>query len=342
MKRFNPFILFISFLLIHLVSCHKEEDLYPAPQVAEGLQTQTFEMGENYSNQLFFDFESQETASNAFGKWDIGLSCDGVPHVIICAGKNTGYAAARLSGTPIEEIKDINFKNLPWKFDDPKGNIDSNALSGCFNKAKLGYEGNPNEVFIFDLGADSVTEKRYIKIQFISAIGGNYSFKWGYVFDSIIYPVALKTNESRNYVYYSFGTRNEVENEAVDNQHWDVVFTTYKEPIPDKDGLIYPYIIRGVLINPKKVEVAEVGDVIQFNDLTYADAIQSTYSKTLNEIGYDWKEYDQDASKYTIIPNKYYLLKTNKENYFKLRFVDFYDDQGRKGFPKMAWELLNP
>ncbi len=164
----------------------------------------------------------------------------------------------------------------------------------------------------------------------------------GYIFDSITQRVTLKTNESRNYVYYSFGKQREVENEPVDNKNWDVVFTTYKDAIPDINGVIYPYIIRGVLINTKKVEVAEVSDVIPFNDLTYADAIQNTYSKTLNEIGYDWKEYDQDASKYTIVPNKYYLLRTDKENYFKLRFVDFYDDQGRKGFPKMAWELLNP
>ncbi|MDA8628839.1 HmuY family protein [Bacteroidia bacterium] len=342
MKRFISFTFLISFLLIHLVSCHKEEELYPAPQVAEGLQTQTFEMGENYSNQLFFDFESQQTATNEYGLWDIGLSCDGIPHAIICAGKNTNYSVARISDIPIENVKDINFKSLNWKYDDPKGNIDSNALSGCFTKVDLGYEGNPNEVFIIDLGSDSSIENRYIKLQFISAIGGNYQFKWGYVFDSIIQPVILKTNESRNYVYYSFGKETEVENEPVDNKNWDVVFTTYKDAIPDKNGVIYPYIIRGVLINPKKVEVAEVGDVIQFNDLTYADAIQNTYSKTLNEIGYDWKEYDQDASKYTIVPNKYYLLKTNKENYFKLRFVDFYDDQGRKGFPKMAWKLLNP
>jgi len=24
----------------------------------------------------------------------------------------------------------------------------------------------------------------------------------------------------------------------------------------------------------------------------------------------------------------------------KMKFVDFYDDQGRKGYPKMAWEIL--
>ena len=38
--------------------------------------------------------------------------------------------------------------------------------------------------------------------------------------------------------------------------------------------------------------------------------------------------------------NKIYIFKDTKDNYFKMKFVDFYDDNGKKGYPKMAWELL--
>ena len=79
-----------------------------------------------------------------------------------------------------------------------------------------------------------------------------------------------------------------------------------------------------------------------WNSFQYADALQLPFNKNWNEIGYDWKEYDQNAGRYTIVPNRFYILKTKNGNYFKMRFVDFYDDQGRKGYPKMAWELLKP
>jgi hypothetical protein len=64
------------------------------------------------------------------------------------------------------------------------------------------------------------------------------------------------------------------------------------------------------------------------------------FSRKLNEIGYDWKAYDQDANQYTIVPNKYFVIRDVTGNYFKIKFVSFYNDQGIKGFPKMAWEYL--
>ena len=338
-------IIFVSLtIVIAFIStgCHKEEALYLAPQVADGIQTQTFAMGENYSNQLYFNFETQETSSNEFGTWDVGFSCDGVPHAIICSGKNTSFSVARLNGIPFTDIQDINFKTLEWKYDNPGGDIDSLALANCYIHNGDGFIGTKNEVFILDLGADSALENRYIKIQFVSVVGGLYRFRWGKIFDNEINEVSIPTQKVKNYVYYSFATKAEVENEPLVKSNWDIVFTTYKESIPDKNGLIYPYIIRGALINRHKIKVAELGEEANFSQFSYSDALQTQYSYKLNEIGYDWKEYDQDANKYTIVPNKFYVLKTINDNYFKMRFIDFYDDQGIKGYPKMAWELLNP
>ena len=62
-------------------------------------------------------------------------------------------------------------------------------------------------------------------------------------------------------------------------------------------------------------------------------------TKKQNEIGYDWKQYDQSSDQYTMVPKRVYLLKTNGL-IFKMKFVDFYNDQGKKGYPKLAWELL--
>jgi len=342
LKTSKTFVILLSLTGL-FTNCHKEESLYPNPTVAEGLQTQVFEMGESYSQQLFFDFESQQIGSNAFGNWDLGVACNGRPHVIICGGKNVQFSAAKIENQDFLEIHSIDPKSLDWRFDHPSGNIDSMAMCEAFESTPGGYIGKPNEVYIMDLGADSTIDRRYIKIQFLNAIGGLYQFLWGYVYDSSEYFITkIQTKPEYNYAYFSFSKKKLVQNEIFESRNWDVVFTTYKEGIPDENGLIYDYVIRGALINPNKISVVQIDKAIPFNNFTYLDALQQPYNRNWNEIGYDWKEYDQTAGRYTIVPDRYYVLKTKKGNFFKMRFVDFYDDQGRKGYPKMAWELLKP
>jgi hypothetical protein len=64
------------------------------------------------------------------------------------------------------------------------------------------------------------------------------------------------------------------------------------------------------------------------------------FSPSYEEIGFDWKIWSLTANKYTVDQNKVYVIIDSKGDYYKLKFVDFYDDQGRKGYPKMAWEIL--
>lgn len=145
LKTSKTFVILLSLTGL-FTNCHKEESLYPNPTVAEGLQTQVFEMGESYSQQLFFDFESQQIGSNAFGNWDLGVACNGRPHVIICGGKNVQFSAAKIENQDFLEIHSIDPKSLDWRFDHPSGNIDSMAMCEAFESTPGGYIGKPNEV----------------------------------------------------------------------------------------------------------------------------------------------------------------------------------------------------
>jgi len=334
-------LIILASLLLQLWGCEKEEPLYPQPKIAAGLQTATFEMGETYSNQLWFDFESQKTFTNQFGKWDVGFSCSGEPHITICGGKSAFLSVAKITDVDFDHIDGSLMQSLDWKFDNPNGHIDSLAFSGCFAKQSNGYIGKPNETYVIDLGVDTIPYKRYVKMQFLSVRGGVYEFLWSYVLDpQFLYLTKVYTKPDRNYAYFNFSTMQLVENEPVALNEWDLVFTTYKESIPDVNGVMYPYIIRGALINPFKISVAQIDGGIPFDQFNIQDAQSLMYNKNVNEIGYDWKEYSQSASKYTMVPNRYYVIKTINGNYFKMRFIDFYDDKGRKGYPKMAWEIL--
>jgi hypothetical protein len=148
----------------------------------------------------------------------------------------------------------------------------------------------------------------------------------------------ITVNRDKNFMYYQFLEHRTVDNEPFNNDQWDILFTTYKESVPDANGVPYPYVIRGVLINSKKVSVAQL-DKVDFNTIDKAYASAVLYGKKQDEIGYDWKQYDQTAERYTMVPNRVYLIKTT-DAIIKMKFVDFYNDQGVKGYPKMAWEIL--
>ncbi len=331
------------FIVLSFQACEKPEALYPAPVASKGLQIKSFAMGENYENQLFFNFGSQLLSSSAHGSWHIGFSSFGEkPHIIINGGLNAYVTVTHFSTTNFASINNKDhIKSAIWRFDDPSGSPDSLAFGPCYSEQlPSGEYSVKSGLFVMDLGSNIPDSIRYVKIVLKSILGGAYHFQWGYLSDAAPRKlVQVKINPDYNYSYYNFHQDAIVLNEPVPSKDWDIVFTTYKDAVPDNQGVIYPYVIRGVLINPRNVTVAEVNGV-NFNDISLAMAEQTPFTKILDEIGYDWKSYDQTAERYTIVPNKNYLIKNADGNIFKLRFLDFYNDQGIKGFPKLAWELL--
>ncbi|MEY5036597.1 MAG: hypothetical protein RLZZ110_1614, partial [Bacteroidota bacterium] len=182
---------------------------------------------------------------------------------------------------------------------------------------------------------------RYVQLQITDFKPGiSYSIAYGLLNQKTLDRTeTIAINPNKNFVYYHFLEHRVVENEPMDNHQWDILFTTYKESVPDANGVLYPYVIRGVLINPKKVQVAQL-DKVNFDAIDKTTALAAAFSRKQDEIGYDWKQYDQAAERYTMVPNRVYLLKTS-DALIKMKFVDFYNDQGIKGYPKMAWEILN-
>lgn len=337
-------LILFSPLIILLNSCERPEKLYELKPIPAGLQTKTFGMGENYENQIWFEFSSQQFYINRHDGWDIAFSCDGSHRILVNGGKNGSFGVKRYYGRDFNYVfAPSDLKNTTWDFDNPSAESDSLVFSNWCTGAGTQYYGK-DYLYVFDLGDDTLGAKRYIKFKIVERNGGVYSFKWCFIDDTIAtYEEFKRIDETRNYIYYNFSTQSEVYNEPVDKNHWDIVFTTYKKWIPNESNgnLPYPYVLRGVLSNPNGVLVKEVsGSAVKFEDINLAFAKSQTMSTALDEIGYDWKVWSMTANKYTVDQNKIYIIIDTKGDYYKLKFVDFYDDLGRKGYPKMAWELL--
>ena len=321
-------------------ACEKPEKLYPQPKTSLGVQSQIFAMGENYANQLWFDFATQKTETNAFGIWHMGFSCDpSQPRVSINGGISASFGVARFAGSSFGKITADSIKKVQWHFDNPNGDPDSSAFPQAFVKNGTQWEVN-DYTYVIDLGDKIKDSTRYVQLKFNGCKPGqSYDFEYKNLEpNGFLRKQTITVNRDKNFVYYQFLAHRIVDNEPFNNDQWDILFTTYKESVPDANGVPYPYVIRGVLINSKKVSVAQL-DKVDFNAIDKAFASAVVYGKKQDEIGYDWKQYDQTAERYTMVPNRVYLIKTT-DAIIKMKFVDFYNDQGVKGYPKMAWEIL--
>ena len=89
-----------------------------------------------------------------------------------------------------------------------------------------------------------------------------------------------------------------------------------------------------------KVQVA-VDSSLNYNDITLNDAnTYSYFSNKKNIIGYNWKYFDFDTQTYTVKSYITYVIKNNSSEYYKMRFIDFYNEVGEKGFPKIEIQKL--
>ncbi len=102
---------------------------------------------------------------------------------------------------------------------------------------------------------------------------------------------------------------------------------------------VTPYQVTGVLLNPNNV-TAYKETVVKFEDITYDHVASKTFSNAENFIGYDWKTYDFNTSGYVVNSKITFVIKNTQGIYYKLRFIDFYDDFGVKGTPKFELQRL--
>lgn len=337
----NFLFILCSVSLVFAVSCEKPEKLWDKPNVPAGIQTQVFGMGENYENQLWFEFSSQNTATNHHDIWDIAFASDDRHVILVNGGKNAFFSVAKFQGADFNSFTSIDIKKTVWDFDNPSGESDSMVMDGWCEKSGPGKYTGKGILYVFDLGEDSLGLARYIKLKILSRDNGVYHINWGLLSDTVAtHDEFLRTSESKNYIYYNFTQQKEVYNEMLDKNNWDIVFTTYKKWIPDEFGTPTAYVLRGVISNPNNVRVAELTGKNNFDDIDITILNGLAFSSAYDEIGYDWKLWSFTANKYTVDQSKIYIIQDSKGDYYKMKFVDFYDDLGRKGYPKMAWEHL--
>jgi hypothetical protein len=227
---------------------------------------------------------------------------------------------------------------LLMSFDKSDGNPDSTAIDVWFKITDNDTVSN-GHVYAISRGLDDYGNPLgLVQVIFDSLKNGTYYFRHAPLGGGPVTAAQVSGNNMVHYIWYSFVNSKVVELEPEKNSY-DLLFTQYTTMLYTDEGIPYPYLVTGVLINRQGILVAK-DTTHPFQEITKDLIPDLTFSKTLDVIGYEWKDYSFSSGVYTVLPNLSYIIRNNTGYLYKLRFIGFYDKNGAKGYPVIEYQAL--
>lgn len=319
----------LSFALF-LASCEKKEDPYQLP-VAGPSKVITVGMTENYGRQVFLSLASGDTTGSLTYGWDLAFECGDSARILTNSGKdvmvyNTGV-------TDFNAI--ISTAGAKWDWDRSNGADDSLVIGKHWHNHHISFK----QVYLIDLSSLVNTGSRYKKMIVESVDAAGYHLRVANVNGTEEKQITVPVEPDVNYVYLDLVSGTPVPTEP-HKALWHVWFTRYKTWVSAL-GTVIPYNVTGVYLNPNQVTCTKVVDV-PFEQIDHHFAQQQILHTRRDVVGYEWKGFDFDftSANYRIYSNWTYILKDAHGFYYKMRFLDFYDANRKKGYPKIEYQQL--
>lgn len=337
MLRFILGLVFVS-LAFSLSSCFKEDEAV-LPHTPGDYITDTVALTETYKYQVYYNLsDSSVVASLAKTSWDLGF--DNSPNgwqVILntsCFMKSA-YLSDQIFGIPADTT------GVTWLFNPSDGSADSLAVGKWFTVENNDTVGT-NRILLIDRGLDENGISRgFYQFVIDSLAGGTYYFRIAAMNGANPRSFAVSKQGGSNHVLFSISNPTTVVEEP-QSSDWDLLFTQYTTLLFTDVGDPYPYLVTGVLVNSKFVEVA-VDSLNAFESIDFEKAQTLNYSKLDDKIGYLWKIYDFDAGIYTVDSDVIFVIRDTKGFLYKFRFIGFYNfnnNRSEKGYPSFEYQKL--
>ena len=324
--------LYIVFAALLFASCEKEETPVPLPKKGEA-EHGSVEMGEDYTDQVFFDLETGRVVHmSEINSWHLAFDAsiegyhmflNGGADVLVYNTRETDFS--KVTSAPAANSKD-------WMFDRPCGLPDSTAVGDWRATNTL----SKNEIYIVKLNATN-NPNNLKKIRLVYVSSEEYVLEYADLDEKVTRTISIPKDENYNYSYFTFADGGRVIQPDPPKNTWDIVFTRYRYIYYDLDN--FPYMVNGVLLNPYNTTAA-VDTATTFSELDNTKILSLPFSNHRDVIGFDWKEYNFDTERYEIDRDKNFVIKTRKNQYYKMRFLDFYNKQGIKGSPSFEFQRV--
>lgn len=330
----------ILFALGALSGCFpKDQPVKLAPP--GNLMTATANIGSNYENVIFYRLMTgEQKKTTSIRAYDLAFetTADGF-RVRLNTGKL--MFASMLSDST--KLNNVNLDSLQWKTDTPDGAPDSTAIGTWLN---ISINKSYRDIYIIDRGRlfYSDVNIRYQKIRLLSVSDTEYKIAYADFKSTEWRTFTIPKNPRFDFTYFTFDEGGRTVDFAPPKDEWDLVFTQYLHIFYDQPPPIKYYLVRGALLNRSiKTSGAAVDTLYSrypaFEAVTVDTVSRFQFSQRANIIGYDWKTFDYQGN-YYIRPNNYYLVLDKEGYYYKMKFFNFYDENGQKGYVQFKYQRL--
>jgi hypothetical protein len=319
-------VLLLSFLF---VACEKSDKAIVLPPKGDGTAIQV-NMGEEYDEHYYVSLENQSIVHSAKSSdWQLAFTCLPDDHSVYMNG-GIGINAYPTGKSGYDQVgfNDTVGIGDHWRFDPSCGGPDSSVL-GQWQKG--------NQVFIIRMGK---TSNNFKKLKISSADLFQYTIEVGDLNSTQPTKRTIIKTTDVNFVYFSLNTLEEVVGVEPLKTTYDLHFTTYNYSFYDQTPVLQ-YTVVGCLLNPLATS-AYKDSVLGYDHFNKSNIQALSFSSLWDAIGYDWKKIDWASGSTDFVIDKRYtfIIRTQSNRYFKLRFLDFYGATGEKGSPKFEFVEL--
>ena len=341
--NFINYILLLQLAFLFINGC-MPEDTPVAPFNRGNERISVAEMGQDYLNQIYFSLDKDSTVKqNTYPIWDLAFSCDENHfHIYLNSARfMRAYDFGEVDFSSINLKKIINLPEDSWKHDKPDGTFDSTAIGNWWilkNDSII----SKGHIYVIDRGFDEKKNSGgYIKMSILGFKNNKYTIRYSNPDGSAENTVEIEKRPNKNHIFFNFNEGGKILDLEPDNSDWDLNFTRFTELLTDNAGNPMWYLVTTVLINTKYVRAGLLSTKKDFSEVSIEDTASVKLSNLRNSIGYEWKGYDfVGTNTYTVFPEKIYILQDTKGFYWKLHFIEFFNDKGEKGFPKFEYKKL--
>lgn len=334
-------ILVIFALALNMLSsCQKDKDkAIVLPAIDTSAIVQSVNIGMNSDTMVFVDLSSGITSSMPVKCFDLALegAANG-QYIYLNLGKY--MFAYRTSCT---NLLMADSSGLDWRTDASTLLGDSTA----FGKNKTATGAVDSTVVILDRGKYLYTgSERFRKVQLTALDNYSYTIKYCKLNNSDYHEFVIPKNENYSLVYFSFDNGGALVTVAPPKDQWDMVFTRYINTYWDEPLQFRYYAVNGTLINvwngaqSAMLKKDSLPDYIPYDAFQYSDINHYPFTSNADQMGFGWKYFDFNLNKYFITPNQYYIIKDHELKYYKLRYLDFYNAQGVRGYPTFQFQRI--
>ncbi|MFN7313329.1 MAG: HmuY family protein [Bacteroidota bacterium] len=327
----------ILLLTVLFSACEKPESPITLPP-SVGKQMQ-LDMGTDYNKQVYVSFDKGVISSLDISVWDLAFDCGPNDKNIYLNGGN--HVLVATVGTSVFK-RDVPINKLHWRWDAANGMHDSLALHNWCNQQQISYD----SVYMIDRGSQHNSAERYYQFKIKRVNNHEYELEVANKNGEQSKTFIITKDPAKNQVYFSFGNGGSYLNFEPVSEDWDLCFLSYRWIYYEFNPPLL-YSVAGTFINHKFLEAsADSTSKLDYTSIQIPHFATQQYSRNRDAIGFDWKVpvFGGATVQYRCRNYVNYFVRKypvgGEVELYKIRFIDFYSQQGIKGYPTFELHRL--